>query len=66
MDYISIIDENNNSKKMEIVSTFELEGYNNKYIIYCELDKSHYYIAKYKKMLQQQYNNYTNDITKYY
>lgn len=49
MNYISIIDENNNSKKMEIVSTFELEGYNNKYIIYCELDKSHYYIAKYKK-----------------
>lgn len=48
MDYIYITDENMNEKKMEVVSTFELEGYDSKYIIYNELDKSHYYLAKYK------------------
>lgn len=47
-DYIEIFDENNISKKMEVVCTYKLSKYNSNYIIYCELDKSHYYIAKYK------------------
>lgn len=48
MDYIYITDDKMNRIKMEVVSTFELDGYDFKYIIYCELDKSHYYLAKYK------------------
>ena len=48
MDYIYVTDENNNEKQMEVVSTFKLDGYNFNYIIYCELDKSHFYIAKYR------------------
>lgn len=48
MDYVFIKDETGNEKKMEIVSIFELDGYDYKYIIYCELDKSHYYLGKFK------------------
>lgn len=40
--------ENDIKKQMEVVTTFKLEGYNYNYIIYRELDKSHYYVAKYK------------------
>ena len=47
-NYIDIIDEENNKKKMEIVTTFNLDGYSDNYIIYSELDKSHFYVAKYK------------------
>ena len=47
MDYIYITDENNNKIKMELVTTFELKNRDYKYIIYCELDKSHLYLAKY-------------------
>ena len=47
MDYIEVLDENNNSNKMEVVCTFKLKNYNYNYIIYRELDKSHYYLAKY-------------------
>lgn len=49
MDYIYITDDNNQEKKMEVVTIFDLEGYDYKYIIYSELDKSHYYLAKYKE-----------------
>lgn len=52
MDYIYITDDKDNKQKMELVSTFELEGYNYKYIIYSELDKSHYYIAKYQDNIE--------------
>lgn len=48
MDYIEIIDLNNQKKKMEVVSIFELEKHSENYIIYRELDGSHYYLAKYK------------------
>lgn len=48
MDYIYVFDENDNKKKMEVVSTFKLENLPDKYIIYSELDRSHYYIGKYK------------------
>lgn len=47
MDYVYIKDDNNIEKKMEIVSIFDLDGYDYKYIIYRELDKSHYYLAKF-------------------
>ena len=46
-DYIKIYDQNNNERTVEIVTTFKLEQYNSNYIIYKELDNSHYYIAKY-------------------
>ena len=48
MDTITILDDNNNEKMMEVCLTFKLAGYNDNYIIYNELDKSHYYIGKYK------------------
>ncbi len=47
-DIIEVFDENNNKKEMEVVTTFTLEEFDYNYIIYRELDKSHYYIAKYK------------------
>lgn len=46
-DIIEITLDDGSVKEMEIVSIFELEGYSYHYIIYSELDKSHYYIAKY-------------------
>lgn len=53
MDYIYITDENNNRFKMELVTTFELKNRDYKYIIYCELDKSHFYLAKYKDNIEE-------------
>ena len=47
-DYIDIYDENDNKRQMEVVTTFKLDEFDFNYIIYRELDKSHYYIAKYK------------------
>ena len=47
-NYIDVYDENGNHKQMEVVSTFNLEGFSDNYIIYSETDKSHFYIAKYK------------------
>ena len=52
MDYIYITDESNNKIKMELVTTFELKNRPFKYIIYKELDNSHYYLAKYKDILK--------------
>ena len=53
MDYIYITYENNNKIKMELVTTFELKNRDYKYIIYCELDKSHFYLAKYKDNIEE-------------
>ena len=47
-DYIEIIDQNNNKRIVEVITTFKLEPYNSNYIIYKELDNSHNYVAKYK------------------
>ena len=47
-NYIDIYDEVGNKKQMEIVSTFNLKGFSSNYIIYSEIDKSHFYIAKYE------------------
>lgn len=46
-DYFSLITDDGNEKKMEIVSTFNINNSSYNYIIYREIDKSHYYIAKY-------------------
>lgn len=46
-DYIDVYDENGQIKKMEVVTIFRLDGYDFNYIIYKEIDNSHYYIAKY-------------------
>ena len=53
MDYIYITDESNNKIKMELVTTFELKNRPFKYIIYKELDNSHYYLAKYKDNIEE-------------
>lgn len=60
MDYIEITDSNNNKKKMEVVNIFELEGYPKKYIIYKELDDSHYYLAKFQDNIEDLDTNFTN------
>ena len=59
MDYIYITDENNNKIKMELVTTFELKNRDYKYIIYCELDKSHFYLAKYKDNIEELNTDFT-------
>lgn len=46
-DYIEIIDQFNNKRMVEVVTTFKLEPYNSNYIIYKELDNSKNYVAKY-------------------
>ena len=60
MDYIYITDENNNRIKMELVTTFELKNRDYKYIIYCELDKSHFYLAKYKDNIEELNTDFTD------
>lgn len=60
MDYIYITDENNNKIKMELVTTFELKNRDYKYIIYCELDKSHFYLAKYKDNIEELNTDFTD------
>ena len=55
-DYIDIYGDNNNSSTMEAVCTFELN--NSSFIIYSDLDKSHYYLSKYDKD-----NNLITDIS---
>lgn len=47
-DYIDVYDDNGNKEQMEVICTFNLEGYDYTYIIYKTLDSSHYYIGKYK------------------
>lgn len=46
-DYIDIYLEDGSKCQMEVVSIFKLDDYEFNYIIYCELDRSHYYLAKY-------------------
>lgn len=47
-DYIEITNENNEKRKVELITIFQLEGYDYNYVIYKELDGSHNYIARYK------------------
>lgn len=46
-DYIEVYNDEGKKDIMEAVCTFKLKNYDSNYIIYCELDKSHYYLAKY-------------------
>ena len=46
-DYIEVYNDEGSKDIMEAVCTFKLKNYEANYIIYCELDKSHYYLAKY-------------------
>ena len=48
MDYIEVYDDKNNKKKMEVVTTFQLENRDFNYIVYRELDGSRTYLATYK------------------
>lgn len=46
-DYIDVTDNIGNKLKMEVISIFKLENYPFNYIVYKELDNSHYYAGKY-------------------
>ena len=46
-DLINITDKQGNTRQVELITKFTLEGYNYNYIIYRELDGSHNYIARY-------------------
>ena len=46
-DLIEIQDINGNKRQVELVLKFNLDCFDNNYIIYRELDYSHTYIAKY-------------------
>lgn len=47
-DLVEITDINGNKRKVEIITIFQLDGYDYNYIIYREIDGSHNYLAKYK------------------
>lgn len=47
-DLITITDKFGVSRQVELITKFNLNGYDYNYIIYRELDKSHNYIAKYQ------------------
>ena len=61
MDYVYIYDDHNNKRKMEVVSTFSVEEYPFKYIIYKELDDSKYYLAKYRENSKDLDTNLTDN-----
>lgn len=46
-DTFKILNDKNETLTMEIINVFEINGYPYHYIIYTELDHSHYYLAKY-------------------
>ena len=47
-DIIDVYDVHGRKQKMEVVSIFKIKDYDSNYIIYCDLGKKNYYIAKYK------------------
>lgn len=47
-DLIEITDKSGNKRQVELITKFELDGYDYNYIIYRELDGSHNYVARYK------------------
>lgn len=47
-DLITITDKFGVARQVELITKFNLNGYDYNYIIYRELDKSHNYIAKYQ------------------
>lgn len=48
-DYIEITDINNKKRLVEVITIFQLYGFDSNYIIYRELNKSHDYIARYQE-----------------
>jgi len=60
-DYIEVYTEEGKKEIMEAVCTFKLKNYKSNYIIYSELDKSHYYLAKYDKVNLTDLNTDFND-----
>lgn len=61
MDYIDITFDNGNTRRMEVVSIFNLKHYKFNYIIYCETDKSHYYLAKYLDNVSDLITDFSKD-----
>ena len=57
MDYIDITLDTGVTRRMEVVSTFNSKHYKFNYIIYCEIDKSHYYLAKYIEEFPLEYTH---------
>lgn len=47
-DIIEITNSKNEIRKVEVVLLFDLDNREEHYIIYKELDGSHYYLAKYQ------------------
>lgn len=47
-DLIEITDKSGKTRQVELITKFQLEGYDYNYIIYKELDVSHNYVARYK------------------
>lgn len=47
-DLITITDKLGTTREVELITKFELNGYDYHYIIYRELDGSHNYVAKYQ------------------
>ena len=71
MDYIDITLDTGVTRRMEVVSAFNLKHYKFNYIIYCEIDKthyyyceivkSHYYLAKYIDSVSELNTNFSDD-----
>lgn len=47
-DLIEITDKLGKTRQVELITKFELEGFDYNYIIYRELDGSHNYVARYR------------------
>ena len=47
-DIIDVYDDKGKKQKMEVVSIFNIKGYDYNYIIYCDLSRKNYYVAKFK------------------
>lgn len=47
-DLIEITDKSGKTRQVELITKFQLDGYDYNYIIYKELDGSHNYVARYK------------------
>lgn len=47
-DLIEITDKLGNKRQVELITKFDLDGYDYNYIIYQEIDHSHVYCARYK------------------
>lgn len=60
-DIIEIYDDTGKSKKMEAVCIFKIKNYDYNYIIYSELDKSHYYLSKYSDDKTELINDFNDE-----